>query len=69
MRRQTDEQDSTVALWANYILYGLILTLLFARIGYYRHNTLSETLVRNSCGRADRLDCFHERLLLPVSSE
>ncbi len=45
MRRQTDEQDSTVALWGNYLLCGLILGLLFVTDWYFKHDILSETLV------------------------
>ena len=68
MRRQTDEQDSTVALWGNYLLCGLILGLLFVTDWYFQNDVLSETLVGHSCWRADRLDCQHERLLFPVGS-
>ena len=45
MRRRTDEQDSTVALWGNYLLCGLILGLLFVTDWYFKHDILSETLV------------------------
>ena len=45
MRRQTDEQDSTVALWGNYMLCGLILGLLFVTDWYFKNDLLSETLV------------------------
>ena len=45
MRRQTDEQDSTVALWGNYLLCGLILGLLFVTDWFFSNNLLSETLV------------------------
>ena len=43
--RQTDEHDSTVALWGNYILCGLILGLLFVTDWYFKNGILSETLV------------------------
>lgn len=45
MRRQTDEQDSTVALWGNYLLCGLILGLLFVTDWFFSNDLLSETLV------------------------
>ena len=45
MRRQTDEQDSTVALWGNYLLCGLILGLLFVTDWFFSNSLLSETLV------------------------
>ena len=45
MRRQTDEQDSTVALWGNYLLCGLILGLLFVTDWFFSKSLLSETLV------------------------
>ena len=45
MKRQTDEFDSTVALWSNYLLCALILTLLFATDWYFKQDILSETLV------------------------
>ena len=45
MPRQTDEQDSTTALWCNYLLAGFILGLLFVTDWYFENKILSETLV------------------------
>ena len=45
MKRQTDEFDSTVALWSNYLLCALILTLLFVTDWHFKNDILSETLV------------------------
>ena len=45
MARTSDEQDSTTALWGNYILTALVLTLLFVTDWYFENDILSETLV------------------------
>ena len=45
MGRTSDEQDSTVALWGNYMLCGLILGLLFVTDWVFEKDVLSETLV------------------------
>lgn len=45
MARTSDEQDSTVALWGNYMLCGLILGLLFITDWFFQNDMLSETLV------------------------
>ena len=45
MPRTSDEKDSTIALWGNYILAGLITVLLFVSDWYFDKQILDGALV------------------------
>ena len=69
MRRQTDEQDSTVALWGNYLLCGLILGLLFVTDWFFSNKSIVRDTGWFLSRSADRVDWCDERVFLPIGSQ